>query len=107
MISRETKASRSVLNSPPHSAAAATTVLDCVREVVAPFAPSEVCEEFADVLKTYKIRSITGDRYAGEWVVEQFGRVGIQYEASEMVKSEIYAAESNKSRTGGADKVRP
>ena len=30
------------------------TVLDVVREVVPPFAPSEVCEQFADVLKAYK-----------------------------------------------------
>jgi len=65
-------------------------VLDCVREAVPPFAPSEICEQFADVLKTYKVRSITGDRYAGEWPPEQFGRNGIQYEASELTKSEIY-----------------
>jgi hypothetical protein len=66
------------------------TVLDCVREVVPPFAPSEVCEEFADVLKTYKVRTIQGDRYAGEWPPEQFGRNGIQYDPSELTKSEIY-----------------
>jgi hypothetical protein len=66
------------------------TVLDLVREAVPPFAPSEVCEQFADVLKDYKVRSIQGDRYAGEWVVEQMGRVGITYEPSELTKSEIY-----------------
>jgi hypothetical protein len=66
------------------------TVLDVVREVVPPFAPSEVCEQFADVLKAYKIRTITGDRYAGEWPPEQFGRNGIQYDPSELTKSEIY-----------------
>jgi hypothetical protein len=65
-------------------------VLDLVREVVPPFAPSGVCEEFADVLRQYGIRSITGDRYAGEWVVEQFSRNGITYEPSELTKSEIY-----------------
>jgi hypothetical protein len=37
------------------------TVLDLVREVVPPFAPSEVVEDFADVLRQYSIRSITGD----------------------------------------------
>ena len=66
------------------------TVLDVVREVVPPFAPSEVCEQFADVLKAYKVRTIQGDRYAGEWPPEQFGRNGIQYDPSELTKSEIY-----------------
>ena len=31
-----------------------------------------------------------GDRYAGEWPPEQFGRNGIQYDPSELTKSEIY-----------------
>ena len=42
------------------------------------------------MLRQYGIRSITGDRYAGEWVVEQFSRNGITYEPSELTKSEIY-----------------
>jgi hypothetical protein len=33
---------------------------------------------------------VQGDRYAGEWSPEQFGRNGIQYEPSELTKSEIY-----------------
>jgi hypothetical protein len=66
------------------------TVLDIVREVVPPFAPSEVVEQFADVLRQYSIRSITGDRYGAEWVTEQFNRNGIAYEPAELNKSEIY-----------------
>jgi hypothetical protein len=42
------------------------TVLDLVREVAPPFMPSEVVEQFADILKAYKIRTVQGDRYAGE-----------------------------------------
>jgi hypothetical protein len=65
-------------------------VLDLVREVAPPFLPSEVVEEFADILKAYKIRTVQGDRYAGEWPPEQFNRNGISYEPSELNKSEIY-----------------
>jgi hypothetical protein len=47
------------------------TVLDCVREVKPPFSPEAVTREFAAVLQAYFISSVVGDRYAGEWVVEQ------------------------------------
>jgi hypothetical protein len=66
------------------------TVLDLVREVVPPFAPSEVVEEFSGILRQYGVRTITGDRYGAEWVVEQFNRNGIAYEPAELTKSEIY-----------------
>jgi hypothetical protein len=37
-----------------------------------------------------KIRTVQGDRYAGEWPPEQFNRNGIAYEPSELTRSEIY-----------------
>src|SRR5262249_32395676 len=46
--------------------------------------------EFSTLLKSYKIRTVQGDRYAGEWPPEQFSRNGITYEHSELSKSEIY-----------------
>jgi len=65
-------------------------VLDLVREVSPPFMPSEVVEQFADIVKAYKVRTVQGDRYAGEWPPEQFARCGVQYETCELSKSEIY-----------------
>ena len=47
-------------------------VLDCIREVKPPFSPEGVVAEFADLLKTYRITKVRGDRYAGEWPREQF-----------------------------------
>ncbi len=47
-------------------------VLDAVREVKPPFSPESVVKEFAQLLKTYGIHSICGDRYAGEWPREAF-----------------------------------
>jgi len=68
----------------------AIAVLDVVREAIPPFAPSEVVEQLASVLRQYNVRTVQGDRYAGEWPPEQFARCGIQYETSELTKSEIY-----------------
>lgn len=65
-------------------------ILDCVREVRPPFGPESVVGEFAELLKTYRIGSVMGDHYAGEWPREQFRKVGINYELSEDAKSRIY-----------------
>jgi hypothetical protein len=66
-------------------------VLDCVREIRPPFSPADVVEEFAGLLRSYKITQVRGDRYGGLWVAEQFAGHGLRYEPSELSKSEIYA----------------
>ena len=65
-------------------------VLDAVREMPPPFSPEAVVSDFATLLRTYNIRSVTGDRYAGEWPRERFHRYGIAYLPSERTKSDIY-----------------
>jgi hypothetical protein len=65
-------------------------VLDCVREVMAPFSPEIVVEDFCRTLAAYGVEKVTGDRYAGEWPAEQFAKRNITYEPSERVKSDIY-----------------
>jgi hypothetical protein len=65
-------------------------VLDVLLERKPPFSPESVVEEFAAVLQQYKIVSVTGDRYAGEWPREQFQKRGISYETSEISKSDLY-----------------
>jgi len=67
-----------------------TCVLDVIREHRPPFAPEGVVEEFSQILRQYKIFGVRGDRYAGEWPVEQFRKRGITYERSEHTKSELY-----------------
>jgi hypothetical protein len=59
-------------------------VLDCVRERRPPFSPEAVVAEFAELLGHYGVRAVTGDRYAGEWPREAFGRHGIVCEVSEL-----------------------
>lgn len=65
-------------------------VLDAIREVRPPFSPEGVVEDFAALLKLYGLRSVTGDRYAGEWVREPFRTQGIDYKLSEKTKVDIY-----------------
>jgi hypothetical protein len=65
-------------------------VVDLVRWWKPPFNPSEVIADCAAVLKPYRIRTITGDAYAGEFPREQFRKHGIQYELSEKNRSQLY-----------------
>jgi hypothetical protein len=65
-------------------------VLDVLRERRPPFAPEAVVEEFASVVRSYGMRSVVGDKYAGEWPREQFQKRGVWYKTSDLPKSQIY-----------------
>jgi len=65
-------------------------VLDLVRERVAPFSPELVVVEFVADLKRYRVSSVVGDRYGGEWPREQFGKRGVEYVCAEKTRSELY-----------------
>lgn len=65
-------------------------VLDCIRYRTPPFSPEAVVKEFTDVIKSYGLSSVTGDRYAGEWPREQFSKCGVHYKTSDKPKSAIY-----------------
>lgn len=65
-------------------------VLDCVRERKPPFSPDAVVQEFAELLQSYQVYEVTGDRYAGEWPVERFLTHGVRYVPSTRTKSDIY-----------------
>jgi hypothetical protein len=66
-------------------------VVDAIRERKAPFNPTDVVGEFATTLKAYRLSSAAGDKYAGEWPREAFGKVGIRYEAADRPKSALYS----------------
>ena len=67
-------------------------VLDAIRECAPPFSPDNVTEEFAEFVKSYGLREVTGDRYGGMWPVEKFAQHGIRYKHSKQTKSDIYQA---------------
>ena len=66
------------------------SVLDAVRERRPPFSPQAVTAEFSELMKSYGIAKVVGDRYAGEWPREQFRAHGIQYELAAKPKSDLY-----------------
>ena len=68
----------------------ASAVLDLLFERKAPFNPSEVTEEIAALLKSYRCTQVTGDKYAAQWVVEAFAKTGIKYAQSVADRSAIY-----------------
>ena len=65
-------------------------VIDALRERVPPFSPEQVVGEFAELLKSYNVTRITGDRFANIWPVEVFANAGIAYEQSAEPKSVLY-----------------
>jgi hypothetical protein len=65
-------------------------ILDAVREVRPPFSPESVVLDFSTLLKSYGLREVYGDRYAGEWVREPFAKCGIGYKQADQPKSDIY-----------------
>jgi len=48
--------------------------------------------EIATILKAYRIREVTGDRYGAQWVVEAFAKEHVTYRQSEEDKSYYYLA---------------
>jgi hypothetical protein len=67
-----------------------TAVLDAVRERRPPFSPKQVAEEFVLLLKSYRLASVTGDRYGGEWPRERFRDHGIHYQLANKSKNDLY-----------------
>lgn len=55
-----------------------------------PFDPAQIVARFCEVLASYNVRHVMGDRFAGEWVASAFYKHGIAYEPSESDKSAIY-----------------
>ena len=55
-----------------------------------PFSPSAVVDEFAALLKRYRIGKVVGDHYGGEFVKEPFRKHGISYEVCNQLKSDLF-----------------
>jgi hypothetical protein len=54
------------------------------------FDPATVTEEYANLLRYYRIYSVTGDHYAAAWVSSAWSMHGITYRQSDLTKSELY-----------------
>jgi hypothetical protein len=65
-------------------------VTGAIREIKPPFSPEGAVEEFSALLKSYRVFTVTGDRYAGEWPREQFRKRGINYRLADKTKSDLF-----------------
>jgi hypothetical protein len=65
-------------------------VVDVIVEVKAPCSPAEAVAQIAAVLKSYRLHSVTGDRYGSQFTVDAFAQHGITYVASSRDRSTIY-----------------
>ncbi len=65
-------------------------VVDLVRAWQPPFNPSDAIAQISETLKTYRIHSVVGDRYAGEWPRDSFRPYGINYEFADDDRSALY-----------------
>ena len=63
-------------------------VIDLVRERHG--SPASSAAEFAALLRSYGVRRVTGDRYAGHWPRDEFAKHGITYTTSELDRSGLY-----------------
>jgi hypothetical protein len=73
-----------------YDAARERVIVDCLKEITPPFSPEAATAEICALLREYGISEISGDKYAGLWVAEQFQKRGIRYVAAELNRSEIY-----------------
>lgn len=65
-------------------------LVDAVRAWPAPHSPAAVIAEAVRVLRAYGVREVLGDRYAGEFVAETFGRHDISYRPADLDRSGLY-----------------
>src|SRR5258705_8446898 len=65
-------------------------IVDAVREVRPPFSPSAVVDDFAVLLKSYRVSKVVGDHYGGEFVREPFRQHAISYELCKQPKSDRF-----------------
>jgi len=52
--------------------------------------PASIAEEFAGIMRAYRITRARGDRYAGRWPADEFRKHGVEYMASDRDRSALY-----------------
>jgi len=65
-------------------------VIDVIRSRAPKFNPEEVTSQYCDLLKTYGISRVVGDKFSGDWASNAFAKFGITYDRAEKTKSALY-----------------
>ncbi len=75
-----------------HRRSDGVAVLDVLRERLPRFVPAAVVAEFCELLRSFGVYEVRGDRFSGSWCADEFARNGMRYVPSAKTKSEIYLA---------------
>jgi hypothetical protein len=67
-----------------------TVVIDALREVKPPFSPEFAIAQFISLLKGYRIYTVEGDAFGGEFAREPLRKHGISYTLAKKSKSDLY-----------------
>jgi len=65
-------------------------IIDVCRSRAPKFNPEEATRQFSELLRAYRIGSVTGDKFSGDWSLHSFGSCGIGFIRSEKTKSQLY-----------------
>jgi hypothetical protein len=68
-----------------------TVFVDALREQRPPFSPEFAIAQFVSLLKAYRVYTVEGDAYGGEFAREPLKKHGISYTVAKKAKSELYA----------------
>jgi hypothetical protein len=65
-------------------------VVDVVRSRAPKFNPEDVTRDYSELLKKYRVSTVRGDKFSGDFALHQFAKHQITYERAEKSKSELY-----------------
>jgi hypothetical protein len=65
-------------------------VIDALREIKPPFSPQFAIAQLVSLLKSYRIYTVEGDAFGGEFGREPFKKSGISYTLCKKPKSDLY-----------------
>jgi hypothetical protein len=65
-------------------------IIDLIRERKPRFVAAEVIHEYADILRSYNVSAVTGDRFGGGFTSDEWARAGIQFRPSPTTTAENY-----------------
>jgi hypothetical protein len=66
-------------------------IVDALREIRPPFSPEFAIAQLVSLLKAYRIYTVEGDNYGGEFAREPLRKVGISYVLAKKPKSDLYS----------------
>jgi hypothetical protein len=78
-------------------------IVDVIRSRPPKFNPEEVTGQYAELLKSYGVTTVTGDKFSGDFALNIFAKYGVTYERAEKPKSELYLEVEGAFNTGRID----